>query len=230
MNKYSSIKPLVIARYQECGNIAQTAREFKINKKTVRAWLIKEEVNIKPTNIDIMGHEYGRLIVKGCVGKDKNHKYIWECLCECGQITTARANDLRQGKIKSCGCLHKEASAINGKKNKGSISPNRKYCGEMSGRYYSQVKYNAIRRGFKFFVTKQDLWNLFLQQNRICALSGLELEINKTASVDRIDSSKEYTNDNIQWVHKDINKMKLHHNQDYFIDLCKKVCEYNNNV
>ena len=31
----------------------------------------------------------------------------------------------------------------------------------------------------------------------------------KTASLDRIDSSKGYTEDNIQWVHKDVNQMKM---------------------
>lgn len=30
---------------------------------------------------------------------------------------------------------------------------------------------------------------------------------------------------NIQWVHKDINKMKLDHSQEYFINICKMVYE-----
>ena len=48
----------------------------------------------------------------------------------------------------------------------------------------------------------------------------------KTASVDRIDSSKGYIADNIQILHKDINVMKWDFTQDYFLHLCYLI--YNN--
>jgi hypothetical protein len=50
-----------------------------------------------------------------------------------------------------------------------------------------------------------------------------------TASVDRIDSSKDYTQDNTQLVHVHINMMKQHYDQQYFIDMCKNVSEYKGN-
>ena len=34
----------------------------------------------------------------------------WECLCECGNKTIVSASYLRNGKIKSCGCLRKEGN------------------------------------------------------------------------------------------------------------------------
>jgi len=49
------------------------------------------------------------------------------------------------------------------------------------------------------------------------------MSIIRTASLDRIDSSKGYVKGNLQWVHKDINMMKNHYNQKYFIEICKKV-------
>ncbi len=227
MKQYSSIKPLVIARYQECGNIAQTARDFEINKKTVRAWLLKAGIQIRPTNIDIMGMRFGRLRVIGCVGKDKNHKYIWQCECDCGNETQVRANDLRQEKIKSCGCLHRETSSKNGRAGLGRQGNRKKFVGEMSGVYYSQLRHNAITRKHDFFVSKEYLWNLFLQQEKKCAISGMDLIINKTASVDRIDSSKGYIEGNVQWLHKHINRMKLDHDQDYFLSLCSLIHNHN---
>ena len=52
-----------------------------------------------------------------------------------------------------------------------------------------------------------------------------------TASLDRIDSSKGYVIGNVQWVHKDINIMKNKFDNQYFIDMCKKIasgaCEIN---
>jgi hypothetical protein len=44
-----------------------------------------------------------------------------------------------------------------------------------------------------------------------------------TASLDRIDSNKDYVEGNIQWVHKHLNLMKNILSQEYFINLCNKV-------
>ena len=79
----------------------------------------------------------------------------------------------------------------------------------------------------------EQAWELFEKQNRKCALSGLLLNFPKdrnthggTASLDRIDSNGNYTLDNVQWVHKDINRLKNSFDQDYFINLCKLVSNY----
>jgi hypothetical protein len=48
-----------------------------------------------------------------------------------------------------------------------------------------------------------------------------------TASVDRIDSSKDYVEGNVQWLHKDINRMKWDLDTDKFIELCKLVANKN---
>jgi hypothetical protein len=62
----------------------------------------------------------------------------------------------------------------------------------------------------------EEAWNLFNKQNGKCALSGIDLKFcqsireikDTTASLDRIDSNKGYTIDNVQWVHKTANLMK----------------------
>ena len=60
-----------------------------------------------PKLIDETGNRYGRLLViKRAPNKGK--ATCWECRCDCGNITIARANDLRSGRTNSCGCLHKE--------------------------------------------------------------------------------------------------------------------------
>ena len=86
---------------------------------------------------------------------------------------------------------------------------------------------------YKLTVTMEQAWELFEKQNRKCALSGLPLNFPKdrnphggTASLDRIDSNGNYTLDNVQWVHKDINRLKNSFDQDYFINLCKLVSNY----
>lgn len=84
-------------------------------------------------------------------------------------------------------------------------------------------------------VSIEDIWNLYLNQNRKCALTGMNIGFRtlkdprsyNTASLDRIDSSKGYVIGNIQWIHKDINRLKNNYQQLQFIELCKKVAKHN---
>lgn len=100
---------------------------------------------------------------------------------------------------------------------------------------FSLSYYNKIVRRAKFIkvdidVSPDYLYELYLKQNKKCNLSGLDISFktkwsdpNQTASLDRIDSSKGYIENNVQWVHKDINFMKHTLSQEEFIKLCKAV-------
>ena len=68
-----------------------------------------------------------------------------------------------------------------------------------------------------------DLQEKWEQQRGLCALSGLPISIKVDASIDRIDSQKGYTRDNIQWVHNDVNLMKNGFDQTYFIEMCRRI-------
>lgn len=106
---------------------------------------------------------------------------------------------------------------------------------EISGTYLLKLEQGATQRNIEFQLTKEELWDLFIKQDRKCALSGIEIAFApkgkcvpqykelQTASLDRIDSNKPYTIDNVQWVHKNINKMKQDLPQEVFVDLCKLV-------
>ena len=141
------------------------------------------------------------------------------------------ATHLKQGNTMSCGCISKES---------GQKHFNFKGVGEIHQNTFNKYKRSANLRGSKsyrekieFSITIEFVWELFLKQNRKCALSGLPIEFGRrasdpsTASLDRIDSSKGYTENNVQWVHKDINYMKRTYNQDYFKSLCTAVANNN---
>jgi hypothetical protein len=88
----------------------------------------------------------------------------------------------------------------------------------------------GISRGFVWDLTIQDIWEMYLIQDGKCALSGLpiywsETGLTATASIDRIDNSEGYLRGNVQLLHKDINMMKHAFDQDYFVELCKKVAK-----
>lgn len=55
-------------------------------------------------SLDLTGQKFGKLTAIKIVGSDKNYNKIWECQCDCGNICTAIAKELKFGHKKSCGC------------------------------------------------------------------------------------------------------------------------------
>lgn len=77
-------------------------------------------------------------------------------------------------------------------------------------------------------IDEKYVYDLFLAQNKKCALSGWEIDFNKksnknTASIDRIDSTQGYIKGNIQLTHKLVNRCKLNCPEDLFYDICKSI-------
>lgn len=134
------------------------------------------------------------------------------------------AAHLKSGATKSCGC-----------KRRKNLHPKWNGIGDISGNYIDSIKRGAKSRSLDFTITKEYIWDLFLKQDRKCALSGVDIVINfqvsyglkHTASLDRIDSTRGYIEGNVQWVHQDINYMKSNYTQKYFIDICKKIAKRN---
>lgn len=147
---------------------------------------------------------------------------IWKVECCCGKIVFWTKRQIQY--YKSCGC--KKTGLHYQKVWKG--------CGEISGAFFSSIRKNARDRKIEFKIKVQDVWELFLRQDRKCALTGVDLKFgNKrlheetTASLDRIDSKKGYVIENLQWLHKRVNFMKQQFDQQEFIDWCKKIVEFN---
>lgn len=115
-------------------------------------------------------------------------------------------------KVKQLSSMRKKIWAEMSPEKKDAIfAKKRTGAGDISGEFWARVKGNAKSRGHNVGITVQQAWELFCTQNKCCALSGEQLSFDKlncTASLDRKDSSKHYTMDNIQWVHKTVNKIK----------------------
>lgn len=57
--------------------------------------------------IDLTGQKFGRWTVLGEAGRNKHNQFMWNCVCDCGNIKVVYGGDLRNGGSKSCGCLFK---------------------------------------------------------------------------------------------------------------------------
>lgn len=161
--------------------------------------------------------------------KGKNTRV--KCRCKCGKEQLVSCIRLEQQVARGCRTCYPVH---------GSKSHLFKGVGEIPITYLRKIKEQAAARNISVDVTADELWQLFLSQGRKCALTGLEINFgkhvhkketkmqSKTASLDRIDSEKGYTLDNLQWVHKHVNIMKNRYDNTYFKQICEMVTKHAN--
>lgn len=184
----------------------------KQNRKTCSLSCSYIQRGLDKTN-DLLGRTFGELTVIKYIGS-VNGKVVWRCECSCGGEVDVNSGDLTRKdnkKITRCSNpIHRS----------GEMSSFWKGQFGISATYFRSLEAGATARGFCFEIDYEDMAKVF---TGYCALSGLPIKLGVDASLDRIDSSVGYTPDNIQWLHKDVNRIKSDLNQDYFINLCKKI-------
>lgn len=212
-------------------SLYKISKDIGCGKTTIRSWIIKYNIGLKNnTNYkkDLTGMIFGDLTVLNHI-YDKNINK-WLCVCKCGKKLKLVTTLLIVKKQKRCVQCN----------NKININNKYRWLGykEISQTYWGTIIYGAKSRNLKFNITIQYVWKLFLKQNKKCALSGLNIIfaesrksiLKQTASLDRIDSSKGYIKGNVQWIHKDINRMKGNLSENKFLNYCKLISDicYNN--
>lgn len=210
------------ASYNEGLSERGIGRALGITLKIVQRVFREQKLSPRPKVKDLKGKKIGKLFIKERDGFNNHCTVIWKCICDCGKITHVLSSNLINGSTISCGCATED---FYGK-------PKRIYKAyqDISGQYFYSICNGAERRNLKVSVSIEDLWELYLKQNRKCSLSGLPINFGskktkQTASVDRIDSKKDYSIDNIQIVHKALNRMKQEFTQTEFIEYCKLVAK-----
>jgi len=215
-NKISVISRLhAIARFAVC-KILKLAKVYQKNKF-----------------LDLTGKTFGYLKVIGMttVREKRRERNRTMAICQCSNCNNTKhlvsPNNLKTGRAISCGCYKEHYKNITGKKNKVFTG-----AGEMRGTYWCRLKKGAERRGIQFDLTINDAWGLYEKQGRLCALTGLPIYFGRvtynketTASLDRIDSMKGYTIDNVQWVYQNVNGMKMGFSQEYFVNFCRMIAK-----
>jgi hypothetical protein len=185
-----------------------------------------------------LGQKFGKweIISTDIILHEKTKESQIKCQCECGFKKPVYCLTLIKGQSTACfNCGHG---------NKGENNAKWKGYKEVPGSFINRITSRSKKANREVEITAKDIYNLWIKQNKKCALSGLiisfintnpgtpdkpwsKYDLVCTASLDRIDSNKGYTLDNIQLVHKDVNMIKKEYDQDYFLNLCKLITEHN---
>lgn len=201
-----------------CGIIKEVA-EYSLKKGKSKSCkvcsYIKKTGNVPNINDVYYNYKVIDIIIKGT-------RTFINLQCKCGYITQKKIG--MHYNAKQCrNCYTKQQ--------KGRIAFNRTGYKGISGTYWGALKAGAKLRSLTFSITKKDVWELFIKQDKKCALSGIPLKLSykeKTASLDRINSNKGYIINNLQWTLIEINYMKYKLTQERFLELCKKIADENN--
>jgi hypothetical protein len=192
---------------------------------------LKRPQERKPLH-DITGQTFGRLEVlrMEITSKSNGNEFMAICKCHaCGRKNyEVKPSWVKKGSHSgTCGC---DKTYFDRQRGENSV----RYGGyrDINSMYFSNAKRRSVNLGLPFDLDMEFLWELYQIQNRACALSGVPLFFTKNRrdlekgniSLDRIDSRKGYLRDNVQWVHKDINLMKMYLDESTFFDFCKRVC------
>ena len=152
----------------------------------------------------------------------KNSTAYYKVRCDCGTEAYKLPIELlsKDRDFQCEKCAHKENMSNIRKKN-GEV-------GELTKTEHTRLRRAAEKRGYEFNVSIEYLWNLFQEQNQICAITGDYIPSIKEASLDRIDSSKGYIEGNVQWVTQQANLSKHIMTMEQLYEFCRKVLNHAN--
>ena len=151
--------------------------------------------------IDIMGMHFGKLTVIDRAKNNARNRAMWLCRCDCGNERVVLGDDLRSGKVISCGCVGPYKYV---RKDRHGLRGTRLY------RIWANMKDRCLNRNHPRYyqyggrgITICDIWLQFRSFYEWAIANGYQDDL----SIDRIDNDGNYCPENCRWV-----SMKIQNN------------------
>jgi hypothetical protein len=173
--------------------------------------------------IDRIGEKYNKLTIIEIISSRRV-----KCKCDCGNEKEFDFRDIKRERVKGCGCqqnslqlreLARKRVLEYRKKGIFKTTGGDFYPKENREFKYILRKIKSNKKRKECFITIDDLKEIWKKQNGVCPYTKIELKLPTTskpnpdisynvASVDRIDSSKPYEKNNIQFISRNANYAK----------------------
>ena len=161
---------------------------------------------------NLIGQQFGRLVVILEAGRNKHSQCLWKCTCACGGATISTTGNLRMGVVKSCGCLRKE-QLVKRQTTHGMASSQKRHSlyivwASMKSRCSNknEIAYkNYGGRG----ITVCDEWMDFTPFMKWALANGYD----DALEIDRKDNDGDYTPNNCRFVTRKRNQLNKRNNR-----------------
>ena len=205
----------------DCGNNTIVSTH-NLRTGAVKSCGCLRKIKGKERRNNLLGKKFNMLTVIGEYHDKEKSKMIWLSKCDCGsdKIVRTQSADLRNGRVKSCGCLR----------------ANRLSYGESAfNRLYDTYRRRSLKKSFSFDLSKEEFKKITSKNCFYCGVEPRQITGKGNGKyygeyiyngIDRIDTSRGYEEGNIVPCCGQCNVAKNNHSYEEFFDWVGRI--YNN--